>query len=107
MSLSNVSSSNDPTSSALPLGSSHHASSVQPGTPLFQDRRKASVRDANQSERRQFGDSHSGLSEAGRELAFAIDRYKLQHHRRYLTCDELLRVLTQLGYARQSPSAGE
>ena len=44
-------------------------------------------------ERRQFGDGHRGLSGAGRELALAIDRYKLRHHRRYLTCDEILRVI--------------
>ncbi len=51
-------------------------------------------------ERRQFGSSHEGLSEAGRELALAIDRYKLQHHRRYLTCDEMLLVLSNLGYSK-------
>ncbi len=51
-------------------------------------------------ERRQFGDGHRGLSGAGRELALAIDRYKLRHHRRYLTCDEILRVMMQLGYTK-------
>lgn len=51
-------------------------------------------------ERRQFGSSHAGLSEGGRELAAAIDRYKLQHHRRYITCDEMLTVLHELGYQR-------
>lgn len=52
------------------------------------------------SERRQFGSSHEGLSEAGRELALAIDQYKLQHHRRYITCDEMLLVITRLGYTK-------
>ena len=33
-------------------------------------------------------------------MALAIDRYKLRHHRRYLTCDELLRVMMQLGYVK-------
>ena len=51
-------------------------------------------------ERRQFGSSHAGLSDDGRELALAIDAYKSQHHRRYLTCDEMLRVLSNLGYAK-------
>lgn len=54
------------------------------------------------SERRQFGSSHQGLSDPGRELALAIDRYKLEHHRRYITCDEMLQVLTSLGYSKQS-----
>lgn len=52
------------------------------------------------AERRQFGSSHHGLSEAGRELAQAIDRYKLNNHRRYITCDEMLTVLHELGYRR-------
>jgi hypothetical protein len=52
------------------------------------------------SERRQFGSSHQGLSEAGRELAVAIDQYKLQHRRRYITCDEMLLVITRLGYSK-------
>jgi len=50
------------------------------------------------AERRQFGSSHVGLSEEGRELALAIDRYKLERHRKYITCDEMLYVLRQLGY---------
>lgn len=55
---------------------------------------------AARAERRQFGSSHHGLSEAGRELAQAIDRYKLNNHRRYITCDEMLTVLHELGYRR-------
>jgi hypothetical protein len=54
----------------------------------------------NPAERRQFGSSHAGLSDDGRELALAIDKYKLQNHRRYLTCDEMLKVLTDLGYSK-------
>ena len=38
--------------------------------------------------------------EAGRELAVAIDEYKVEHHRRYLTCDEMLSVMTALGYEK-------
>lgn len=49
-------------------------------------------------ERRQFGSSHSGLSAEGRDLAAAIDAYKLEHRRRYITCDEMLVVLKSLGY---------
>lgn len=53
-------------------------------------------------ERRQFGSSHAELSNEGRELATAIDHYKMHHHRRYITCDEMLVVLDSLGYQRPS-----
>ena len=68
----------------------------------FVDRRRGGNSNGD-SERRQFGSSHEGLTEAGRELALAIDRYKLQHHRRYITCDEMLLVISQLGYSKQIP----
>lgn len=75
---------------------------VGPGsaTNQFVDRRESGSASGT-SERRQFGSSHSGLSDAGRELAVAIDKYKLQHHRRYITCDEMLAVITSLGYGRK------
>lgn len=69
------------------------------GTTPFVDRRSPQP-PRQTGERRQFGSSHAGLSEAGRELAVAIDQYKLEHHRRYITCDEMLGVLEQLGYRR-------
>ncbi|MBB3205317.1 hypothetical protein FHS27_001117 [Rhodopirellula rubra] len=56
-------------------------------------------------ERRQFGSSHSGLSAEGRDLASAIDAYKLKHHRRYITCDEMLVVLRSLGYEKPSTAS--
>lgn len=65
----------------------------------FVDRRRQDGAQGG-SERRQFGSSHEGLSEAGRELALAIDQYKLQHHRRYITCDEMLHVISSLGYSK-------
>ncbi len=88
------------TNSVLPFGSSKltTANAVEP--TIFSDRRKKSSEAPNHVERRQFGDGHRGLSGAGRELALAIDRYKLRHHRRYLTCDEILRVMMQLGYTK-------
>ena len=67
----------------------------------FVDRRAAGKLADRGGERRQFGSSHSGLSGEGRELALAIDQYKVEHHRRYLTCDEMLTVLTGLGYSKQ------
>lgn len=69
-------------------------------TEEFVDRR-SNPKTKGRSERRQFGSSHEGLSEDGRELAMAIDQYKLQRHRRYITCDEMLIVLRQLGYEKQ------
>ena len=51
-------------------------------------------------ERRQFGSTHAELSDDGRELASAIDAYKLEHHRRYITCDEMLSVMQTLGYSK-------
>ncbi|NND97799.1 MAG: hypothetical protein HKN47_10775 [Pirellulaceae bacterium] len=74
---------------------------VGPGavTNSFLDRR-STIESSGSSERRQFGSAHTGLSDAGRELALAIDQYKLNHHRRYITCDEMLSVLTDLGYTR-------
>ncbi|MEZ6135882.1 MAG: hypothetical protein R3C53_13325 [Pirellulaceae bacterium] len=51
-------------------------------------------------ERRQFGNSHHGLSPAARELAEAIDAYKLQHRRRFITFEEMLQVITELGYSK-------
>lgn len=49
-------------------------------------------------ERRQFADSHDGLSPDARELAVAIDSYKLLHRRRFITYEEMLAVIKQLGY---------
>jgi len=66
----------------------------------FVDRRNSSGSDSGKAERRQFGSSHAELSEDGRELALAIDQYKARHHRRYLTCDEMLTVLRSLGYEK-------
>ena len=49
-------------------------------------------------ERRQFANSHEGLSPAARELASAIDQYKLRHRRRFLSYEEILAVVESLGY---------
>ncbi len=51
-------------------------------------------------ERRQFSNSHDGLSDEARELALAIDEYKLQHRRRFITYEEMLTVVKGLGYHR-------
>ena len=51
-------------------------------------------------ERRQFGNSYSSLSPEARELAQAIDGYKLRHRRRYVTYEEMLEVIRSLGYTK-------
>ncbi len=51
-------------------------------------------------ERRQFANSHEGLSPDAAELAQAIDHYKIRHRRRFITFEEMLAVITSLGYRR-------
>jgi hypothetical protein len=51
-------------------------------------------------ERRQFTNSHEGLSPDAKELALAIDRYKLAHRRRFITYEEMLGVVKSLGYRK-------
>ncbi len=51
-------------------------------------------------ERRQFTNSHDGLSADAKELALAIDGYKLHHRRRFITYEEMLTVIQGLGYRK-------
>ncbi len=51
-------------------------------------------------ERRQFTNSHDELSQPARELAQAIDGYKLRHRRRFITFEEMLSVIQSLGYRK-------
>jgi hypothetical protein len=67
----------------------------------FFDRRSSEgVRCAPVRERRQFANSHEGLSPSAKELADAIDQYKLVHRRRFITCEEILYIVQSLGYRR-------
>jgi hypothetical protein len=52
-------------------------------------------------ERRQFTNSHEGLSPEAQELAVAIDQYKLNHRRRFITYEEMLSVIKAIGYRKQ------
>ncbi|MCU0707541.1 MAG: hypothetical protein MUF23_04560 [Pirellula sp.] len=70
----------------------------------FVERRKRNENVGGQ-ERRQFGNSYRDLSPAAKELAEAIDQYKLVHHRRYVTAEELLSVVQSLGYRRNDPTS--
>jgi hypothetical protein len=51
-------------------------------------------------ERRQFTNSHEGLSPDAKELALAVDRYKLAHRRRFVTYEEMLGVIKSIGYRK-------
>ena len=51
-------------------------------------------------ERRQFSDGRTEQRPEVRELAEAVDQYKLRHRRRFVTFDELFNVMTALGYHR-------
>lgn len=67
--------------------------------PGFVDRRGTTIPDAAPSrERRQFRNSYDDLSPDAMELAGAIDEYKLRHRRRFITYEEMLAVVQDLGY---------
>lgn len=66
----------------------------------FVDRRQNTGQLGNGVERRQFGNTYKDLSDDGRELATAIDNYKVDHRRRFITFDEMLVVIKSLGYQR-------
>ena len=67
----------------------------------FVDRRTGASPDAAPDrERRQFANSYDELSPEAAELATAIDGYKLQHRRRFITFEEMLAVIKALGYQR-------
>jgi hypothetical protein len=70
-----------------------------PESPAFVDRRQASgARTDATVERRQFLASHSSLRPEVKELAEAVDQYKLIHRRRFITYEELFNVMASLGY---------
>ncbi len=51
-------------------------------------------------ERRQFSDGRDDLSPDAAELGAAIDQYKLVNRRRYVSCEEMLGIITELGYSK-------
>lgn len=84
-----------------PLSAPFEAASPAVEAVAFVDRRKMQPATSGApAERRQFGNSHSDLTPEGRELAAAIDEYKVSHRRRYITPDEMLQVVRSLGYRR-------
>ena len=68
-------------------------------TQPFIDRRQYNpVADSPGVERRQFSNSYEDLSPSARELALAIDEYKIRHRRRFITYEEMIDVVQALGY---------
>ncbi len=77
------------------------SNATQVSTPKFVDRRDANVVASPPGvERRQFSNSYEELSPPARELAMAIDEYKLRHRRRFITYEEIMQVIGNLGYTR-------
>jgi hypothetical protein len=70
---------------------------VQATTNLL-DRRSYGTAVPPLVERRQFGNSYDDLSSPARELAQAVDEYKLRHRRRFISYEEMLAVILDLGY---------
>lgn len=79
-------------------------SQVSDASVSFVDRRNQTDGESPVRERRQFINSHEDLSPAARELAVAIDEYKLMHRRRFITYEEMLKVILDLGYGKNGPS---
>lgn len=71
--------------------------------PSFRDRRATSERAVPPGvERRQFSNSHQDLSPPAQELAIAVDDYKVRHHRRFVTFEEILTIVESLGYSKSN-----
>ena len=74
---------------------------LQQNPETFVDRRGGSGdRPLGVPERRQFRASVSSTRPEVQELANAVDQYKLNHHRRFITYDELYNVIEELGYRK-------
>jgi hypothetical protein len=75
---------------------------VEPKVETFVERRSESSRSTREGgpERRQFRSSSTNLRPEAAELAQAVDQYKLQHRRRFITFEELHNVITELGYRK-------
>lgn len=64
----------------------------------FVDRRRSAQAGNPGVERRQFSDSRENTRPEVAELAAAVDKYKLEHRRRFITFEELYGVIESLGY---------
>lgn len=78
------------------------SNSADPSSQNFIDRRNPNVQRSSPGlERRQFSDGHASLSADAAELGQAIDQYKLEHCRRYISYEEMLSVIHALGYQKK------
>ena len=77
------------------------------GKQTIIDDRRSSNSDYSGPERRQFRDSHSEMNPQVSELAQAVDQYKLNHRRRFITYEELHSVIIGLGYKKEPEAATE
>jgi hypothetical protein len=75
-----------------------NAAIAEPSSSFVDRRNYGTGAETPSSERRQFTNSHEGLSPEARELALSIDHYKLAHRRRFITYEEMLSVVKALGY---------
>ncbi len=64
----------------------------------FVDRRNSDADGHGGPERRQFRATPNTDRPEIAELATAVDQYKLDHRRRFITFEELHAVITRLGY---------
>jgi hypothetical protein len=71
---------------------------VVDNTASFTDRRQSGYDGPPGVERRQFADGREGTRPEVKELAEAVDQYKLRHRRRFITFEELYEVMASLGY---------
>jgi hypothetical protein len=69
-------------------------------TTGFTDRRQFVHDVPPNAERRQFADGRDGTRPEVKELAEAVDQYKLRHRRRFITFEELYDVMASLGYRK-------
>ena len=72
--------------------------------PFVDRRNNAAGSVPAERDRRQFANNYDALSEDARELAMAIDQYKLDHRRRFITYEEMLAIVKELGYAKVAPT---
>lgn len=74
------------------------SSSSETATVPFVDRRNYEASEPPARERRQFTNNYDELTPEARQLAQAVDQYKLAHRRRFITYEEMLDVVKSLGY---------
>ncbi len=75
-----------------------HATETTPPTTFVDRRKSGGPSGAPGVERRQFQDGTRSTNPEVAELANAIDKYKIENRRRFITFDEIYQVMVSLGY---------